>query len=108
MIRMTNGTETMFVFDCFVGYYEGLGYAPVTEEPAAAIVVNDVPAEPEEEAAPTPEVTEANAPVTEEPAAPADYEPNAKGRYECPYCDKDYSTKANLLKHISQAHPEVE
>ena len=96
MIKMTNGDKTVFVFDCHVEQYTSQGYKPVK---AGAPKV-----------APEPVIVEDELPV-EEDAAPEDvksvgYEPNAEGKYVCPYCGKDYSTKANLKKHIESKHPD--
>lgn len=93
MIRMTNGSDTLFVFDSAVRYYKSIGYVPVTEN-AAPVIVEEIPDAVEEET-----------PVTEEPAT-VEFEPNDEGRYVCPYCGKDYSTRSNLMKHIESKHPD--
>ena len=35
-----------------------------------------------------------------------EYAPNEDGRYECPYCERNYASEANLKAHISKAHDE--
>ena len=91
MIKMQKGDDVRFVFDFAVEHYKSKGYAPVSKDAPKVAVRHEEPVE----EAPKDEVAEV-----------VDYEPDESGKYVCPYCGKDYSTKANLVKHIESKHPD--
>lgn len=110
MKLMKRDTETTHVPDCFVEAYKTLGYSVVGEEEPAPTAPPQKEQEQVVEEAPAEKVKEASAEENQE--APEqevseEIENGEEKEYACPYCNKIYSRKGNLEKHLAKEHKEA-
>ena len=107
MKLMKRGNETPYVPACFVDAFKLLGYSVVGEEPSAPTTPPQIEPEQVVEEAAAENTVETPAEEIQEAPEQVVLDESKDTEFACPFCDKIYSRKGNLDKHIEKEHKEA-